>query len=1061
MKKRLWLVISAVLLICALLPLGAAARDWWTMEADYILQDRPPVEETGSYSRIFLPRVKAQTVDGIAMEMTYQVTRGGEVLAEGDYAEETSFDLIGAGTYVFTLKGVDASNAYTFEVRADDTLASFVADAPVPTQIKLTEAFSAPAAKLIWQGSEQPAEISLTMADGAVYRYEEKAVPQTGLMTVCYSTSFEGQTQERTFAVDVLDDTLGFYDESGSFYPAGTQALENDTLCGAVLNGTSTRNYTFSKLLNLSAATKDDPLIVLNNAAPEAERVVPKLRIVDARDSKNYIEIQGRWSADNADMVYSVAAAAGQSLVGHLGGESFYNGASFGTETNFPTSSQVGKEHPAIFSYDAEEKAVYAGWYGEMHLIADFDADYQLRTWNGFTTAEVYLVVERGAENDFLCVESVAGQSLADAVRNEDAPVILLDAEDEVPYAIAGAAYPLPEATACDAFEGILPVELHVFKGSDATSGVEMNVEDGVFTPFDAGYYTAVYSAQDSYGNAVLLKRNILAVNAQDAPAVTAEISGLPETAYVGEEILLPKPRNITGGSGNVTCTVKLISPDGSETPLTDKSFVLTAEGSNIVEYDFTDYLGITQSFRFTIQAVPATAPILYELQMPESLMSGKTFRIPEAQCAQQADVTVTATLDGAPLEVLDGTVTPVTDGRDAELKLIYTAKDEKGTSCREYVIPIYGHDGTDRTSYFRAVQGEFAAVQKDGAIAFTTAQTDSALRFINSVLADKLTVTLSLATENNGCDRITLFVSDAQNPDIRVRFDLAPQEAAEDGKLAFYINGTRVNDLTAETFDGVATVALTYQASAASVTDSARATLGKITQTVSGEAFDGFPSGEATLTFACETSGEGSFEIQKINNQVFSGGDAFFDNYPELSVNGALPLQAKVGDTLTLPSAFAADVLSANVDVTLSVRRGTETILEDLSARTENELTLDTYGTYYVTYRYTDGSAERSMACTVQTMETEPPTVELPKLPKSGKVGQRITLALPGVSDAHSQTLRVSVIVREPNYNLFKLSEDALFFVPERAGTYTVYFYVSDECNNYQIVAHEIVVKD
>ena len=49
-KKRLWLVVSAVLLICALLPLGAAARDWWTMEADYILQDRPPVEETGSYS---------------------------------------------------------------------------------------------------------------------------------------------------------------------------------------------------------------------------------------------------------------------------------------------------------------------------------------------------------------------------------------------------------------------------------------------------------------------------------------------------------------------------------------------------------------------------------------------------------------------------------------------------------------------------------------------------------------------------------------------------------------------------------------------------------------------------------------------------------------------------------------------------------------------------------------------------------------------------------------------------------------------------------------------------
>ena len=82
-------------------------------------------------------------------------------------------------------------------------------------------------------------------------------------------------------------------------------------------------------------------------------------------------------------------------------------------------------------------------------------------------------------------------------------------------------------------------------------------------------------------------------------------------------------------------------------------------------------------------------------------------------------------------------------------------------------------------------------------------------------------------------------------------------------------------------------------------------------------------------------------------------------------------------------------------------------------------------------------------------------------KLPKSGEVGQRITLALPEVSDAHSQTLRVSVIVREPNYNLFKLNEDALFFVPARAGTYTILFYVSDECSNYQIATHEIVVRD
>ena len=48
MKQKLRLCAGILaLLVCVLLPLGEAARDWWTMEADYLLQDRPPVTETG------------------------------------------------------------------------------------------------------------------------------------------------------------------------------------------------------------------------------------------------------------------------------------------------------------------------------------------------------------------------------------------------------------------------------------------------------------------------------------------------------------------------------------------------------------------------------------------------------------------------------------------------------------------------------------------------------------------------------------------------------------------------------------------------------------------------------------------------------------------------------------------------------------------------------------------------------------------------------------------------------------------------------------------------------
>lgn len=1066
MKKRLSLILVIGLLIVSIVPILGQAKDWWLTEAVYTLLDSDIVESTGPQSRIFLPRITAETTDGIAMEMNYSVKKDGKIIADGAYSENTYVDLVGAGTYVFEIKGVDATNSYTFEVKADENLPSLIMETSVCTSVSLSEKLVLPGATIIYKGETVNATINLRMASGAVYRYEEKTVPETGLLTVEYIAEIAGERICYYYQIVVNDDTLGFYDENGNFYPAGTNAYDNMDLSGCVLNDSVSRTFTYSKVLDLSTITKDVPLITLNNAAMNASvHVVPKIRIVDAHDARNYIEIQGRWSADNANMVYSVAGIQGQNLVGFQSGTVYYNGTVFGTETNFPTSTNISRDMPAIYYYDAEEKAVYARWYDQTFMIADFDAGYNAKAWEGFTTGEVYIQVIRNSADDFICVQGVAGKDLSAVEKDTLAPTLSVYGDMEA-CAVVGYAYPLMQAKAIDVMEGNIPVQLHVYKGCDATSGVEVNVVNGTFVPYETGYYTAVYSATDSYGNTSVKKFNILVKDEDSLEPISADIEGLPQTAYVGAKINLPKPKNVTGGSGSISYEVNLVSASGKKTKITDDYVIMPETGVNTIEYVFTDYLGITSSIGVDITCTKSDVPVLYDVQLPKLLFSGTKLSLPTMEYApddSEVNISVKAYLDGKELAITDGVVVPETINKTATLKIVYEAKNSRGIAQKEYEITVFGADINDRTSYFVTTNGTFDIQQKNDGIRFVTEETESSVRFANALLADRFALVLAVDPAQNDCDRITVWLTDSIDSSIQVRLDIVKMDGGnENSKSEFYINGVRGNDMLGNFYSSSAALGISYQKNSASIVDSQKNVLGKIATTESGEYFDGFPSGKVNMEIVCGNVGKKgfAFNVQTINNQVFAGGNAFFNNYPEIVINGNLPLEVSVGDTLIVPSAFGADVLSPNVSITVSIRKGNKTVLDGASVDQAREFTFDSYGTYYVVYKYSDGNTNRSVSYTIKTIESEPPTVVMPELPTTGKVGQQIELLLPEVSDNASTNIEISIIVREPNYNMFYLTEDNLTFTPNRAGTYTVFYYVSDECYNYQMIQHTIVVE-
>ena len=262
--------------------------------------------------------------------------------------------------------------------------------------------------------------------------------------------------------------------------------------------------------------------------------------------------------------------------------------------------------------------------------------------------------------------------------------------------------------------------------------------------------------------------------------------------------------------------------------------------------------------------------------------------------------------------------------------------------------------------------------------------------------------------------------------------------------------------------YGGVASLTVTYKKSSNSFVDSEGNNLGKILTTQSGESFTGFPSNQVYMVISTGEVGSKGFgwNIMRINNQAFACDELFFDNYPELAVSGEVSLQCEIGGEIIAPAAYAVDVLSPNVDLTLTVRKGANVITENQPIDQPYTVKFQEYGKYFIVYNYESGDVYRSVTYPVQIIERTVPQIEVPKIPEKASLNQTVKLESATVSDDYSVDVQTVIVVREPNCNMFNLEKETMSFVADQKGIYTVFYYVYDECFNYQVIEHTITVE-
>jgi len=267
--------------------------------------------------------------------------------------------------------------------------------------------------------------------------------------------------------------------------------------------------------------------------------------------------------------------------------------------------------------------------------------------------------------------------------------------------------------------------------------------------------------------------------------------------------------------------------------------------------------------------------------------------------------------------------------------------------------------------------------------------------------------------------------------------------------------------------------VEIKYNASRNTLTETnSKIEISEITTYSDGTAFEGFSKYVYLMievTSATDKQSNGIY-ICEINGQPFPGGILYNDTYaPSLALNGSCSGAYAVGESVTIPSASAYDVLSdvdaTSVTVTVT-NNGTPVTdvngktLNNVSANQEYVLTLNQSGNYVVTYNAKDareGVMPKKEYLIIARIDTAPVISEV-EIAKTVKKGGEIKVPIPEVTFAEDSEKNTFYMVYVKPNNEYQWFVEGDVITAETTGTYRILFMAIDAFGNSAYAEYEVV---
>lgn len=980
------------------------------------------------------------------------------------------------------------------------------------------ETITLPQAAIAEGGNTYETDVALVTPGGDVYVSEQVTLGDMGEYTLLYTAkNSEITTRYRknftvaqhlfTSSGDSSSTEFGSVLDIAGYNANGRSGLVMDIAQGETVYCNS--------VIDLNNFTGNDTFLQLSflpHTLGTADAQYIYIVLTDAYDSNNTVTIELRHSTDGGSTPYlrtfAMFYAEGQGAQGleSNNGSFIYEGKGYTRHLGDMYGAKAGVSMQGAKSYsggpvldadycgtvdvivrfDYDARRIYYGDNAQLgvNLGIDLDdANLVSTLWNGFTTGECYLSFSAGSYNSQACrllMSEVAGKSTEEneTIKDEQGPEIVVeDAElKQVEYAVIGNPFVLPEAEAYDGYSGKCPVDVHVYTAYDTSTQAFVAIEDGAFIPLQKREYTVVYSATDYAGNTT---EKIYRISAQERTAELQLQFEQPEATYPVGQLIDFGIFKAENANGNYHITVNCEFEDQSQTLAelsSNSSYRVTYRPMHYGTYKFIiEYGDYTNSYtqEITVEVTKEGEEILPdEVEPLRYIVRNAQYKLPEIQgykfidgvgVETPATLYITQTADySAASPVTDEFIAVTEDWSECYLTYVL------GAAVEQYKVPVIDVGfGTDSFHIYKYFSGFTAADVEQRSVTYTVGQQDDQYRldFINTLMMYNFGLNFTIPSDASYTS-VTVSLSDKNDKNTALNITLSLQA---DGTALLSYNGTE--QITGSPFYG-GSFSLAYNELSSGISIDGGENSFTVINNSDGSAWEGFVSEHAwmSITFSgSQTAPE--ITISRVNNQtigyLMASGNAQDSVSPQIS-NPVSVGYKSIGETITLEAFYAGDVLDPNTKVSMNVMLNDKYItsadgitLQNITdTAREYIIELTEYGTYMVNYSVTDSNGNSSSySYAINVVELEAPAVTIGSYTDSGRVNERIKVATISVTDnvSASENCTVRVYVCSPQNLFTEILEN--YFIPETAGTYSVWYFVTDEAENSTFVHYDVTV--
>lgn len=768
--------------------------------------------------------------------------------------------------------------------------------------------------------------------------------------------------------------------------------------------------------------------------------------------------------------------------------------------------------------YDSDENALYiangeGSLFGKPYRIVDFDevANFGTNIWTGFPSGRARLTITFDRfveESGSVIINQVGGIDFSqENLPDTEAPQITVDlnGEHSVPNSYVGATYNVFNATAWDFYDLETSVTSRVYyKTADGL--IDVAVRNGSFVTDKVGEYVIEYVSQDKSGNIATEQVSLFCVSKPNQINFgdIENISGVK----IFDKVTLADPSDVrcNGGNGNLTKTLEVYSPSNKVVELTENSFVPDETGTYVARYTATDFFGHSATKEIQIEVVSVDKPVLVgEISLPEVFIKNFTYDFPAVAAKicngnEVSDATVKYLIAGQ--EVVNGTFTVSGDAETVEAECLAYDGTEFVSLAKKTIPVIDGDGGKSQQKYFYNSDGSINPTLEQNSVALNVGS-DGEVFFANKLSYGTFEAKFSYVTGTIGFSNAKIKLSSADDKTKTVTFTIGFSSMG----LTISAKGMSAIDFATKTDVQNTAFALKFDSETNRIADIFNDEFYVLNTFDDGTQFNGFGSGiYMTISFSAVKVAS-TLNVTALNNQSFGykyvqiddNGETVLDDNgkpipdpagdtvaPQIVINGIYDRRLNLGDTLTVYTAQAFDVLNQVSSLTLTVYDpDNNAVLSGVSTDKEYTVKMDKIGNYRVIYtaKDTSGNGKTTKGGTsITVVDNVAPVLEVElNFKEVYRVGSKITLPKFTVSD-NTENVYCDVYLQLPSGETRLLvhyangettsylsAKDATYpksfkagnnaFVAETAGKYVVSYVAYDDSFNYVRYTAEFTV--